>query len=94
LLLALERGGGIEPKHAFYVGDALDDMRMARAAGVPAVGIESMLANADELRAAGGSETAASVTEWVDRLLATTPENERSAPEPTATEPGPTEPGG
>lgn len=69
LLLALERAGGIAPADAFYMGDALDDMRMAAAAGVRGVGIESMLADADELLDAGASETAASVADWVERLL-------------------------
>ena len=80
LLLALRRAG-VEPADVFYVGDAFDDMRMAVAAGVRGVGIESMLADANELRAAGAAETAGSVAEWVDRLLAP------KAPEPSATEP-------
>jgi phosphoglycolate phosphatase len=69
LLLALERAGGVLPSNAIYVGDALDDMRMAAAAGVRGVGIESMLADAGELLAAGATETAASVADWVDRFL-------------------------
>jgi pyrophosphatase PpaX len=58
-------GGGIA-----YVGDALDDMRMARAAGAHAVGIDSGLGDETALRAAGAAETAASVAAWVDRFLA------------------------
>jgi HAD superfamily hydrolase (TIGR01509 family) len=69
LLLALERAGGIAPSKAIYLGDALDDMRMAVAAGVTGVGIESMLADRRELLDAGAAETAVSVTEWVDRFL-------------------------
>lgn len=53
-----------------YVGDALDDMRMARAAGAHAVGIDSGLGDETALRAAGAAETAASVAAWVDRFLA------------------------
>jgi len=53
-----------------YVGDALDDMRMARAAGAHAVGIDSGLGDEKALRAAGAAETAASVAAWVDRFLA------------------------
>ena len=53
-----------------YVGDAFDDMRMARAAGAHAVGIGSVLGDEAELRAAGADDTAASVAAWVDRFLA------------------------
>ncbi len=87
LILALRRAGGILPANAFYVGDAFDDMRMAAAAGVRGVGIESMLADAEELRAAGATETAASVVEWVERLLGTGTGPEPSTSEPTGTEP-------
>jgi phosphoglycolate phosphatase len=68
LLLAIERAAS-SPAEAVYVGDALDDMRMAAAAGVRGVGIVSMLATAQELLAAGATDTAESVVEWVDRLL-------------------------
>ena len=71
LLLALELAGGCAPAEAVYVGDALDDMRMASATGVRGVGIVSMLARSEELTAAGAVETAASVAEWVDRILGT-----------------------
>jgi HAD superfamily hydrolase (TIGR01549 family) len=50
-----------------YVGDTPDDMRMAVAAGVGAVGIESVLGDAADLRAAGATETAATAVEWVGR---------------------------
>jgi phosphoglycolate phosphatase len=53
-----------------YVGDTPDDMRMAVAAGARGIGIESVLGDAADLRAAGAHETAASTVEWVDRLLA------------------------
>ncbi len=53
-----------------YVGDTPDDMRMAVAAGVGAVGIESVLGAAEELRAAGAQETAATTVDWVRRRLA------------------------
>jgi HAD superfamily hydrolase (TIGR01509 family) len=69
LLRALELAGGCAPADAAYVGDALDDMRMAAAAGVRGVGIVSMLASAEDLAAAGAVESAASVVEWVDRVL-------------------------
>lgn len=53
-----------------YVGDTPDDMRMAVAAGARAIGIESVLGDAADLRSAGAHETAASTVEWVDRLFA------------------------
>jgi phosphoglycolate phosphatase len=52
-----------------YVGDALDDMRMAAAAGARAIGIRSDLATDAELRDAGASDVAASVADWVAGLL-------------------------
>ena len=70
LRLALEMAGVSRPEEAVYVGDALDDMRMAAAVGVRGVGIVSMLATPEELIAAGAVESAASVAEWVDRSLA------------------------
>ncbi len=88
LLLALERAGDVEPANCFYVGDALDDMRMAVAAGTRGVGIESMLADAAELRAAGAAVTAASVAEWVDRLLGTKSGEAASTIDSGAREPG------
>lgn len=72
LRLALERAGGVAPQDAVYVGDALDDMRMACTAGVRGVGIVSMLATAQELIAAGAVESAGSVVDWVDRFIAET----------------------
>jgi HAD superfamily hydrolase (TIGR01549 family) len=52
-----------------YVGDALDDMRMALAARARGIGIRSDLATDGELRAAGASEVADSVAAWVEVLL-------------------------
>ena len=51
-----------------YVGDALDDMRMAVAAGARGIGIRTDLATDVELRDAGASEVAGSVAAWVERL--------------------------
>ena len=65
-----ELGFGPSAAGTAYVGDALDDMRMARAAGAHAVGIDSVLGDDIALRAAGAVETAPSVAAWVDRLLA------------------------
>ncbi len=58
-----------QPGEIAYVGDALDDMRMAQAAGARGVGIRSDLATDAELRAAGASEVADSVAAWVEVLL-------------------------
>jgi pyrophosphatase PpaX len=69
LRLALTLSGATDPNDAIYLGDALDDMRMAVAVGALGVGIVSMLATEAELRECGASETAASVAEWVDGFL-------------------------
>ncbi|HTC85988.1 MAG TPA: HAD-IA family hydrolase, partial [Candidatus Acidoferrum sp.] len=65
------RGLGLEdrPGAAVYVGDVPDDMRMARRVGVHGVGIVSALSDPSTLIAAGASEVAASVAEWVDRAF-------------------------
>jgi HAD superfamily hydrolase (TIGR01549 family) len=70
LFLALE-GLGLRdrPADAAYVGDAPDDMRMARAVGTRAIGIVSTLGEESELLAAGAHEVAPSVVDWVGRLL-------------------------
>jgi HAD superfamily hydrolase (TIGR01509 family) len=70
LRLALERLGLAErPGSVAYVGDAPDDMRMARAVGSRAIGVRSMLGDGDELRAAGADEVHDSVAGWVAALL-------------------------
>jgi phosphoglycolate phosphatase-like HAD superfamily hydrolase len=61
--------GDVEPERVAYVGDAPTDMRMARAVGVRAIGIESVLGDPDELREAGADEVAPSVAAWVDGYL-------------------------
>jgi phosphoglycolate phosphatase-like HAD superfamily hydrolase len=67
---ALELAGhGHRPSTSIYVGDAPTDMRMAVTAGARGVGIESVLGDPDELRAAGASEVAPSVAVWVERHL-------------------------
>jgi phosphoglycolate phosphatase len=57
------------PDEVAYVGDAPTDMAMARAVGVRAIGITSVLGDPDELRAAGAAEVAPSVVDWVDGFL-------------------------
>jgi HAD superfamily hydrolase (TIGR01549 family) len=70
LLRALEELGAREPpRHAIYVGDAPDDMRMARAVGVTGIGIIGALGTADDLRAAGASQVHRSVVAWVETFL-------------------------
>jgi len=59
-----------DPAEVAYVGDAPDDMRMARTVGARAVGIASTLGDPAMLRAAGAAEVASTVSEWVGRLLA------------------------
>ena len=57
------------PDAAAYVGDAPDDMRMARLVGVRGVGISSVLGSPDELRAAGATDVAPTVVAWVEEVL-------------------------
>ncbi|MBI3745320.1 MAG: HAD-IA family hydrolase [Chloroflexi bacterium] len=72
LLRALGELGLIaRPERAIYVGDAPDDMRMARSVGARGIGIESILGERGDLAAAGASEVAASVTAWVAAFLGT-----------------------
>jgi HAD superfamily hydrolase (TIGR01509 family) len=60
------------PDQVAYVGDAPTDMLMARAVGVHAVGIASVLGDPGELRAAGAQVVADTVADWVARHLAIT----------------------
>jgi HAD superfamily hydrolase (TIGR01509 family) len=61
------------PSDVAYIGDAPTDMQMARAVGVRAIGITSVLGDPDELRAAGATEVSPSVVAWVDGHLAAVP---------------------
>lgn len=63
-------GLGPDADGTAYLGDAPDDMRMARAAGARAVGIGSSVGSPVALRDAGAEEIAPSVAAWVDQLLA------------------------
>ena len=69
-------GEGHRPETSIYVGDAPTDMQMAVHVGARAIGIESALGDAEELRAAGAAEVAPSVVAWVARHL-----GEDSAPD-------------
>ncbi|MDQ2944271.1 MAG: HAD family hydrolase, partial [Candidatus Dormibacteraeota bacterium] len=53
LLLFAARKLGVEPARTWYVGDAIWDMQAARAAGMPAIGVVSGSATAEELEEAG-----------------------------------------
>ena len=53
------------PDDVTYVGDAPTDMRMAKAVGVRAIGIASVVGDPDELIEAGADEIAATVADWV-----------------------------
>lgn len=53
LLLLAARELGVEPSRAWYVGDSIWDMQAARAAGMPAIGVASGSATAEELEQAG-----------------------------------------
>lgn len=86
LRLALaEAGVSDRPAAAAYAGDAPTDMRMARAVGVLAVGIASVLGDPDELRQAGADIVAPSVATWTHELLggaSPTPGDATDPPEP------------
>lgn len=58
-----------EPTLVTYVGDAPDDMRMARTVGARGVGIVSIIGDRSELEAAGAAEVADSVADWVATFL-------------------------
>lgn len=60
-----ELGADADPAGATYVGDAPDDMRMARAVGAAAVGIVGILGTRDDLLAAGAQEVHPSVVDWL-----------------------------
>ena len=53
LLLFAARELGVEPSRAWYVGDSIWDMQAAKAAGMPAIGVVTGSATADELAEAG-----------------------------------------
>ena len=65
-------GHAATPEKAAYLGDTLDDVRMARAAGVRAIGVQSPFFHPERfLHEAGAHEHAESVAAWVDGYLAT-----------------------
>jgi phosphoglycolate phosphatase-like HAD superfamily hydrolase len=63
-------GHASTPDQAAYLGDTLDDVRMARAAGVRAIGVQSPFFHPDRfLQEADAHEHAESVAAWVDGYL-------------------------
>jgi HAD superfamily hydrolase (TIGR01509 family) len=68
LLLALQRIG-VEPARAAYVGDSPEDVRMAQAAGVWAVGVPGAFPNREALAAAAPDLLAPTLAAAVDSLL-------------------------
>jgi len=68
LWIALRRLA-VEPPDAAYVGDSPEDVVMARAAGVFAVGVDGGFPNAEELRRAAPDFLAEGLPEAVDLLL-------------------------
>ena len=69
LRLALSELGVRDVADAAYVGDAPDDMRMARLVGADAIGITSIVGRPEELAAAGASSVHASVAAWAETVL-------------------------
>jgi len=70
LRLALDRLGlAGDAASVAFLGDAPDDMRMARSVGAHGIGIPSRLSERDELVEAGAEATAGSVAEWSSRLF-------------------------
>jgi len=69
LLLALDRLA-VRPGEAAYVGDSPEDVRMAQAAGVLAVGIPGAFPNREALAAARPEVLAGSLLTALDRVLA------------------------
>lgn len=62
-----------DPDEVAYVGDAPTDMRMARAVGVRAVGIASVVGDPTELLSAGADEVAPTVAAWVADVVSRIP---------------------
>jgi HAD superfamily hydrolase (TIGR01509 family) len=61
---------GLPAGRAILCSDAPADMRMARSAGVRAVGVATFVATEEMLRAAGANETAPTLIAWAERSLA------------------------
>jgi phosphoglycolate phosphatase len=60
---------GVPPARCVVVGDAVDDVLMARAAGMDALGVTTGVATADELLTAGASAVHADAVRLGEALL-------------------------
>lgn len=76
-------GGGHRPSTSIYVGDTPTDMLMAVTVGARPIGIESVLGEASELRAAGAVEVLPSVAAWAARHVVAGPRGAPAAAGPT-----------
>jgi HAD superfamily hydrolase (TIGR01509 family) len=65
LLLFAARELGVEPSRSCYVGDAIWDMQAAAAAGMPAIGVATGSATADQLAGAGALFTVQDLNELI-----------------------------
>ncbi len=65
LLLMAAHELGVEPSRGCYVGDAIWDMQAANAAGMPAIGVVSGSATAEDLTEAGASFTVTDLSELI-----------------------------
>lgn len=70
LLLFAARELGVEPGRCCYVGDAIWDMQAAAAAAMPAIGVVTGSAAADELVGAGALFTVKDLTELIPMVPA------------------------
>lgn len=70
LLLFAARELGIEPSHAWYVGDSIWDMQAAQAAGMAAIGVASGSATTVELDEAGASLTVDNLSQVLPMIKA------------------------
>jgi HAD superfamily hydrolase (TIGR01509 family) len=66
LMAAIELG--VEPSRSCYVGDAVWDMKAANAAGMPAIGVVTGSATAEDLAEAGASFTIEILSELIPFL--------------------------
>lgn len=71
---------GVEASAAILCSDSPADMRMARAAGVRAVGLTTFVADDTTLTKAGAHETAPTLLDWVERTLSPASGAGRGAP--------------
>jgi phosphoglycolate phosphatase-like HAD superfamily hydrolase len=76
--VALERarlatGRAFAPDEALIIGDSVEDVRCARACGVPVLAVASGWTSAERLREAGADRVVAGMEEALDLLMASPP---------------------